>query len=248
MGQSSTVYIPYREGNKWAIANSAGEVLFSPGFREIFPAHTALIRFRKGKKYGYINPYGEVVIKPIYKKAGDFTYYGNELKAPVTRRKSSYYIDIDGEKADVQMGCATYSNMDSGYRPFKMDGKVGLLGIHGDTIFQPLFKNIKDYHNGPLVIAENFDLKFGILRPPSDTIYSFDLDSVNYDFAYTPWHYYRIYNEGMVGVVDLYGKIQAKPKYDKLELYGRGILTCFMAHRNGKKIGYVYQGKEFWQN
>ena len=248
LGQDQPIYIPFRIDNKWCLANQSGEKLFEPKFGQTYPAKASRIRFRKGKKYGFINEKGEVIIKPIYSAASDFFPYGKTEINQVTFKDSTYYIDRNGNPIKPKASCVPgRMNRSNLMRTFEVDGKFGVLNSRRDTVISPVYKKITNYSDGDFVIAQEFNLKQGVLNSIGDTIYQFTLDSVVYN---SNRGYYRIYENNLVGIIDIQGNIQAYPKYENLSLYGiysiYGTLI-FYTEKENEIIGFVHNGIEFWE-
>lgn len=175
--QNPDMYIPYRVGEKWTMANSSGKILFEPKFEETFPSTTNRIKYKQGENFGFINPKGEIVIKPIYSKVSDFYTFGGKTHSYVTLKDSSFFIDTIGKPITPIYGCGgVHSNRPNGLRVFEIQGKYGLIASRGDTVVQPTLKKIINYNDGKCVIAQDFNFKYGILSSRGDTIYSFSLD------------------------------------------------------------------------
>ena len=248
MGQDQPIYIPFRIDNKWCLADQSGEKLFEPKFEQTYPAKASRIRFRKGKKFGFINSKGEVIIKPIYSEASDFFPYGKTEINQVTFKGSTYYIDKNGNPIEPVAGCGQgRMNRSNLMRTFEVDGKFGVLDLVGDTLIPPKFNKIMNYQDGEFVIAQDFNLKQGIIGSTGDTLYQFSLDSVVYN---SNRGYYKIYESGLVGIIDIQGNIQAFPIYENLSLYGiysiYGTLIFYTENEN-EIIGYIHNGIEFWE-
>lgn len=248
-GQNGEFYIPFKQGNLWSVADKKGEILFNPKYDETFPSTFNLIKFRQGDKFGFINPKGDVIIKPIYDKATDYYYIGGKSHSYVTLGDSTFYIDLNGEHISPIFGCGgSFSNMPNGLNVFKENGKFGLMSMHGDTLAKPIFNQIINYNDGAFVVAQNVEMKFGLLDWKGDTIFPFTLDSVKYDRYNIQNTFYRIYEGKLIGIVDLGGRIQVQPKYENLEFYPnfkRGL--CFRALIGDYVLGYVYEGREYWK-
>lgn len=248
-GQNGDYFIPYKQGELWSISDKNSEVLFEPKFQETFPSTVNLVKFRQGTKFGFINLKGDVIIEPIYDMATDFQYFGGKTHSYVTLGETTFYIDLKGSKITPIYGCGgSFSNMPNGLNVFKINGRFGLLSIYGDTLAKPIFNQIINYNDGGVVVAQNIEMKFGLLDWKGDTVYPFNLDSVRYDRFNIRNTFYRIYQGRLNGIVDLGGRVQIQPKYESLEFYPdfrKGL--CFKAKEGDYILGYVYEGKEYWK-
>lgn len=246
-GQNGHFYIPFKQGDLWSVADEKGDILFNPKFEETFPSTFNFIRFRNGKKFGFINPKGDVIIKPIYDKATDYYDFGGKTHSYVTLGDSAFYIDLNGEHISPIFGCGgSFSNMPNGLGVFKVNGKFGLISMNGDTLTKPTFNQITNYNNGTFVVAQNFEKQFGLIDWKGDTIFPFTLDSVNYEYN-IQCTFYRIYEGELSGIVDIDGRVLIKPKYESLVFYPdfkKGL--CYKVKKGDEVLGYVYQGKEYW--
>jgi hypothetical protein len=247
IGQTNPIYIPYRIKNKWGLATSDSQVLFKPKFEKTFPSTYDKIRFEKNGKYGFINPNGDVVIKPIYLKATDY-YFGGVLYAEVTTSDSTYLIDINGQPIQPVFFCrGSQGTAQYIVKKIKVNDSVGTISFSGDTIIRPIYKQIKSFDFGRYLAVQSFNLKYGVLNFKGDTIHEFNLDSVNISNDQKKPLYY-IYQNGKMGVIDSNGTLQANPYYDKIATYTTtSKMRFYIAFRDEKKLGYVYEGKEFWE-
>jgi hypothetical protein len=247
--QNGHFYIPFKQGDLWSVADEKGDILFNPKYEETFPSTFSLIRFRHGEKFGFINPKGDVIIKPIYDKATDYYYFGEKPHSYVTLGDSTFYIDLNGQHISPIFGCdGSYSNMPNGLSVFKVNGKFGLMSMHGDTLSKPIFNQIINYNDGSFVVAQNVEMQFGLIDWKGDIIFPFTLDSVKYDHYNFRYTFYRIYEGKLCGIVDIDGRVQIQPKYESLEFYPhfkKGL--CFKAKKGDEILGYVYEGKEYWK-
>jgi len=248
IGQTNSIYIPYRIKNKWGLATSNSQVLFKPKFEKTFPSTYDRIRFAKNGKYGFINPNGDVIIKPIYIKATDYYYFGGKLHAEVTTSDSIFFIDINGDPIQPVYGCGgSHGTTQYLITKIKVNDSVGTVSWSGDTMIQPIYKQIKSFNFGRFLVVQSFDLKYGVLNFKGDTIHEFNLDSINISNDQRNPLYY-IYRNGKMGAIDSNGALQANPNYDKITTYTTtSKMRFYIAIRDEKKLGYVYKGKEFWK-
>lgn len=248
LSQSNQVYIPYKKGALWSLANTNGEVLFPPKFDETFPSNCNLIRFRKGQLYGFITPLGKIVIDPIYQEAKDFNGLDVKKTAYVTLNDTSFFIDSSGTTITPIYRCGgDYSNISNGLQVYQVNGLYGIQSLRGDTLAKPIYKSITNDHNSLFVIAQNNSNMVGLIDWKGDIIHPFNLDSVVYDQSDYHLRYYKVFKKNKVGAVSLDGQILAEPKYDKLVPYqNHTIQLCFKTYIGETFMGYVFQKNEFW--
>jgi hypothetical protein len=246
--QYPELYIPYRSGKKWGVANKDGKIIINPKFEKTFPARTNRIRFKKKDRYGYLNLKGKVAIKPTYTKANDFIVdFEPKPVAVVFEGDSSTVIDTNGNNSFISVGClGALTNEPNGLHIIHKNGKYGIVDYKNDTLFQAVFKHILNPNDGPLIAVQNFEDYYALLSIEGDTIYPFRLNKIDFvqgDYSYS---YFKIIENGKMGIIDMNGKMLIEPKYDFVKPYKFDRQTLFSVWNNKKELGFNYNGIEFW--
>lgn len=241
----SVHYIPYRIGDKWVITNSMGEHLTNKLDYEIFPAMINRIKFKDGDKFGYLRSNGSVALPAIYTEATDFS--PNTSKASVVVDDQWFHIDLYGDTTDVH----AYSVHGRGW--FDIEGykiyydETYRFGVdyRGEELLPAIYKDIKHPSGSNLFFFQNFKDKFGIVNSQGEYLSDCSLDSIQTVDLLNVF-YFVLHKDGKMGVMNSRGAMIAPLKYDKLELYSVYGL-CFAAYRKDRFLGYVYNGKEYWE-
>ena len=239
-------YIPYRIGDQWVITNSMGEHLTNKLDYEIFPAMINRIKYKDGDKYGYLRSNGSVALPAIYKEATDFSPFTS--KASVVLDENWFHIDLYGDTTQV------YAYREPGRGWFDTEGykiyydETYRLGVdyRGEELLPAIYKDIVHPSGSNLFFFQDFKDKFGIINSQGKYLYDCSLDSIQTVDLLNVF-YFIIHKDGKMGVMNSRGAFIAPLKYDKLELYTVYGL-CFAAFEGKKFLGYVYNGKEYWED
>lgn len=241
----SVKYIPYRIGDKWVITNSMGEHLTNKLDYEIYPSSINRIKFKDGDKFGYLRSNGSIAIPAIYKEATDFSPYTS--KASVILDDQWFHIDLYGDTTSVY----AYSEKSrewyeqGGYKIYYDETYRLGVDFRGPELLPPLYKDITHPTGSNLFFFQDFKDKFGIINSQGKYLFNCTLDSIQTIDLLSVFYFY-IYKDGKMGVLNSRGAFIAQLKYDRLELYSVYGL-CFAAYRKDKFLGYVYNGKEYWE-
>lgn len=241
----SVKYIPYRTGGKWVISNTKGEHLTQKLDYEIYPATVNRIRYKDGEKYGYLRSNGSIALPAVYKEATDFSRVTS--KASVILDEHWFHIDIYGDTTKVYAYCGGGSEWydPSGYK-IKYGNKYRKgLDFRGREILPPIYKDVTHPTGSDVFFFQDFSDKFGVVNTKGDFVFECALDSIQTVDGLNAF-YFVVHKEGKMGAMNSKGSIIAPLKYDKIVLYSVYGL-CFAAYKDEKFLGYVYNGKEYWE-
>lgn len=139
--QSSTPYIPYREGNKWGYCAPDGQILIDPIYDRVdLKATNGIRRVYQGQQVGCINSVGEIIIEPIYTIISfrpGFILCGNRTGEAYYKIRYHCY-DFTGNKLlKDQVVAMNYLEDKDLYLIASHSGKRGLLRMNTETELPP---------------------------------------------------------------------------------------------------------------
>lgn len=239
-------YIPFRIDGKWVISNAKGEHLTKKLDYEIYPATINRIRFKDGDKFGYLRSNGSIALPAIYKQATDFST--ETSKASVILDEQWFHIDIYGDTTNIH----AYSGKTgqwydpSGYKIKYDDQYRKGLDFRGKEILPPIYKDITHPSGSNLFFFQDFSDNYGVINTQGNLVFDCSLDSVQTIDGLNTF-YFIVHKDGKMGAINSRGYKIAPLKYDRIVQYSVYGL-CFSAFKNGKFLGYVYNGKEYWED
>ncbi len=230
------ILIPARLDDNWGYKNDKDSLIIEYKFQEAYPFYGTIARIKKDGFYGYINLNGKEIIKAIYTNAKDFGMYN---QAEVELEGKKFCIDEKGNKIGIGKLGSTPRSLSCDYESYEKDGKFGVIHFTGDTIIEAIYSSIKLTYNTDIVIAENISGNFGIINLKTDLISEFIYDEITFEDKYI-----RTVKNEKIGAFDYNGILMAYPKYDNIRSY----FSVFMTKLKDEKIGFIYKGKEFWED
>lgn len=246
-------YMPFRKGENWVIVNMDGEQVSKRKIRhKIFPAFTDIIRFKDGDYWGYMDVQGKIVLPAIYEEAHDFG-----IDPPIARVKLDdrwQLIEKNGEltKRKIQAGCggSIMINQNKYNHLFTTNymGQKGLY-IQGKEVVEPRYKKITYPGLAEIFIVTDHRKKSGIVNIHGEVLQDCIYDTIKFvgNTGENRKCYYLLSANGKQGVLSKSGKIIVPCVYDEIREHDIHQL-CFVAYEGDKKLGYIYKGKEYWED
>jgi len=231
--------IPYRISNKWGYINMFNDTVSAPKYDFAFPMLKNRGRVSVNKKYGFVNKKGDVIIKIQYDLAQDFNTYG---QAEVQKQNKIWSIDINGAKVEPNRNYAFCGTKNGTLESVtKKNGLFGVAvnydGVNQYTI-PPIYKSLKNTPDRTY-IAQDSKGMYGIIDINNKELTVFEYDSIQVHHGSL-----KIFKNGKQGILYCWGSIMAHPIYDEVICVGK----LAKAYRNGKLLGYIYKGVEYWED
>lgn len=152
------VLLPFRQGDLWGFADSAGQVLIQPGYQSVQPFREGLAIVMRDSLYGVIDKKGREVV-PI-----KFLNILPSACGLLTLRTSAGYIllGIDGKRLTQDVYQKVFPSTCSEDRiPVIQDGKIAYLDRTGKNLTGYIYDDAYPFHHGVAPVKKNG--KWGLL-------------------------------------------------------------------------------------
>jgi len=232
--------IPYRISNKWGYVDMFNDTVSAPKYDFAFPMLKNRGKVCINKKYGFVDWEGQEIIKIQYDSVSHFNVH---KQAQVWKQNETWSININGEKVEPNRGIAFCGNGDMVHQPvIEKNGLFGVSYNYADTsynsfIIPPIYKSLKVITDGTYIAQDSTGM-YGIITGNNKELTAFEYDSIQAHNGL------KIFKNGKQGVLSYRGSIMAHPIYDEVICVGKLV----KAYRNGKLLGYIYKGVEYWKD
>lgn len=221
--------IPYRQGSKWGLADSAKKIYVKCIYEDIGFPENGKTFVRLKSKIGLIDRDGKEIIDTKYKSVG---YFHDGLSA----------INLDGkygyanEKGEVQIPCKYEfaGNFNKGYARAKVKGKWGLIDEKGNKKGDFEYEDM--LFSDPDVYYVKQDRKWGAITYNGEKYIPCQYDSIGKKIA--SFRVVRL--AGKYGLLNLKGVEVIPCHYDEISDYD----SAFIRLRIGENYGLLQQFSE----
>ncbi len=135
---------PVREGEKWALIDSAGQQITQFGYDQIIPGGDSLWIAERNGRYGALNMAGEEVIPFEFIQL----YAFEEQRAPYSEDYSWGYIQPDGTIAIPAQYGLVYPFRNGLARVATADQGTGFINLSGRMVIRPRQGEVRDFSEG----------------------------------------------------------------------------------------------------
>lgn len=145
---NTIIYCPFRSGNKWGFATSAGEIKIEPSYDSVGPFSEGLAAVSKLGKWGYVDATGKVVVDLKFDQAKPF----RDRVAECQYGSDFVIVDTIGTMS-ISDPLNSRNFFHDGLGLSLKRGKYGFMNKSGKTVIKRRFTYAEDFSEGLALVG-----------------------------------------------------------------------------------------------